>query len=254
MSMGPRIIVENWGIPYEKPSQRPRLQRVLRAIDRIWGKAVTRKSPITVAHLKAMAKCVTNKSSNVRKVVFVAMVMAFFSLVRKSAYCAAAKDQFDPLRQLTVGDLRVTEARYSISLQLTKTIQFTERELTILLPYLDNEICHTILLHGMMKNRKNCPLTEPLFVVDEAGTPLTKHVFLREFNSLLKDAGIPTDDKAPHSLRRGGTTCAFECGCNPACIKVQGDWVSDAYLVYIWVTNTLKRQVINTWEGALGSA
>ena len=35
------------------------------------------------------------------------------------------------------------------------------------------------------------------------------------------------------------------------CIKIQGDWVSDAYLVYIWVTNTLKKQIIDTWEAKL---
>ena len=125
LSMGPRIVIENMGISYRKPSQRPRLHRVLKSIDRIWGKAVNRKTPVTIDHLKKMAK------------------------------------------------------------------------------------------------------------------------------ALLQAAGVPSDDTAPHSLRRGGTSSAFESGCNPTCIKMQGDWASDAYLIYIWVSDRLKTQVVKTWETAL---
>ena len=251
LSMGPRILIENMGIPYKKPSQRPTLYRILKSIDRIWGKAVTRKAPITVEHLQKMSKLVTPESSQLRKTIWAAIVTAFFSLVRKSAYCAPTQTTFDPVRQFTIEDLSDSQGRSSLKLQLTKTIQFAERDLEILLPRLDNDICPTTALANMLRDRKVTKPGTPLFTIDDKDTPLTDYVFRREFKALLIEAKIPTDDKAPHSLRRGGTTCALESGCNPTCIKIQGDWASDAYLVYIWVTNTLKRQVIDTWEAKL---
>ena len=56
LSMGPRIIVENQGIKYKEISDRPYLARVLKAIDRIYGKATKRKTPVTVEMLYKMAK------------------------------------------------------------------------------------------------------------------------------------------------------------------------------------------------------
>ena len=36
-----------------------------------------------------------------------------------------------------------------------------------------------------------------------------------------------------HSLRRGGATFAFQCGIPSELIKLQGDWRSDAYMLYL---------------------
>ena len=251
LSMGPQIIVENMGVPYHKPSQRPRLHRVLKSIDRIWGKAVSRKQPITIPHLRKMAKVVAARPTKLRVMIMTAILVAFFSLIRKSAFCAPSKTTFDPVVQLTVGDLRISGSRATITLQHTKTIQYSERDLEIHLPLLENDICPTNLLCAMLETRADAGPDTPLFVTDDQNTPLTDAVFRKEFSSLLKEAGIPTDKKSPHSLRRGGTSSAFESGCNPTCIKMQGDWASDAYLIYIWVTDALKTEVVKTWEAAL---
>ena len=40
-------------------------------------------------------------------------------------------------------------------------------------------------------------------------------------------------DFSGHSLRRGGATFAFQCGIPSELIKVQGDWRSDAYMLYL---------------------
>ena len=115
-----------------------------------------------------------------------------------------------------------------------------------------DDICPTQAIFENMALRSNkIEPDAPLFVIDDQNTPLTDYVFRREFKKLLTEAGIPTDDLAPHSLRRGGTTSALEAGCNPTCIKIQGDWASDAYLIYIWITDRLKTQYISTWENAL---
>ena len=185
LSMGPRIVIENMGISYRKPSQRPRLHRVLKSIDRIWGKAVNRKTPVTIDHLKKMAKVVRKNPTRMRVTVFTAVLVAFFSLVRKSAYCASAKTTFDPVAQLAVNDLRINNGRATITLQQTKTIQFSERDLEIHLPLLDNAICPTTALCAMLETRPNRTPLSPLFVVDDLNTPLTDAVFRQEFKALL---------------------------------------------------------------------
>ena len=40
-----------------------------------------------------------------------------------------------------------------------------------------------------------------------------------------------------HSFRRGGATFAFQVGAHPLFIKCLGDWSSDAYLIYLTLSN-----------------
>ena len=126
LSMGPRILVENWGIKFKKNVDRPRLYRILKSLDRIYGKATNRKTPVTIDMLRKMAKKVNRKSSKARRTCWCAILVAFFSLARKSAYCADSKLKFDPIRQLTLSDVRIANGRTNIILKRTKTIQ-TER-------------------------------------------------------------------------------------------------------------------------------
>ena len=56
---------------------------------------------------------------------------------------------------------------------------------------------------------------------------------------------------SPHSFRRGGATLAFDCGLPAVLIKLQGDWRSDAYLVYLEMTDHQKRTAVNAMAHAL---
>ena len=46
---------------------------------------------------------------------------------------------------------------------------------------------------------------------------------------------------SPHSFRRGGATFAFDCHIPSEIIKLQGDWQSDAYLVYLELSQQQKQ-------------
>jgi len=45
---------------------------------------------------------------------------------------------------------------------------------------------------------------------------------------------------SPHSFRRGGATFAFDCGLPLEIIKSLGDWQSDAYLIYLELSDKQK--------------
>ena len=47
---------------------------------------------------------------------------------------------------------------------------------------------------------------------------------------------------SPHSFRRGGATFAFDCHIPSEIIKLQGDWQSDAYLVYLELSQQQKQR------------
>ena len=50
----------------------------------------------------------------------------------------------------------------------------------------------------------------------------------------------------------GGATFAFRLGVDHALIKVQGDWRSDAYLVYDQMSNARKLQLPRMMADAIG--
>ena len=52
-------------------------------------------------------------------------------------------------------------------------------------------------------------------------------------------------------FRRRGATFAFDCGLPAELIKLQGDWRSDAYLVYLEMTDHQKHTAVNAMVHAL---
>lgn len=81
------------------------------------------------------------------------------------------------------------------------------------------------------------------YVVDGAYAPLSYSVLLSTMKSLLAQVGQQPEKFAGHSLRRGGATYAYQCGVNPLFIRIQGDWNSDAGLLYVGLSHEQKRHV-----------
>ena len=59
----------------------------------------------------------------------------------------------------------------------------------------------------------------------------------RDFHKVLRwllvKAGYQASAYSSHSFRRGGATFAFSLGVRGELIQAQGDWVSDAYKLYL---------------------
>jgi integrase len=136
-------------------------------------------------------------------------------------------------------------------LKKTKTILFVERILEIMLPNMDKHIDPNTALKLMMELRRKegfpTSAESPLFTFTK-DQGMTASQFSKGLSKQLKAAQIPTSTYTPHSLRRGGSTFALEMGCNPTCIQLQGDWASDAWMIYAWVTDKLKSQTVRRME------
>lgn len=56
-------------------------------------------------------------------------------------------------------------------------------------------------------------------------------------------AGFQPELFSGHSLRRGGATAAFQAGVDPLFIRLQGQWSSDCWLLYVALSPAQKQQV-----------
>ena len=255
LSNGCKYVCESFGGEWHPKSERPELYRTVRALDRVYGTPPKRKHPITITHLGKMAEGVRDTSDPYMATIWAAILVAFFAFLRKSAYCCKTTTTFNPVTNLTRSKLVERQGRYVLQITHSKTIQLQDRVFEVWLPKFGGPLCPHRALDRMLRLRRQnwgpINANDPLFTVDVAGTPLTTARFTRELTLTLNRAGISSKFLTPHSLRRGGTTFAFQSGCSTACIKMQGDWVSDAYLVYECFTDQLKMSTVQIIEGVL---
>ena len=248
ISMGPRILCENANLPFQEVSKRPKLKRTLKALDRIYGVKIKRKSPVTVDMLRRI-RAHLNLDTLADATMWASILVAFFAFLRKANYTVTNESSFDVEDDLTLSKLIRKQGRYGLRLTKTKTVQFGERDVVIWLPKLNNSLCPQRAVDNMIKLRQSLSPDAPLFTPRE-GKALTKRYFSTRFKALLKLAGEDTTIVTPHSLRRGGATFALECGVPPICIKLQGDWASDAWLLYAVLTDNLKEKTLRKFEKA----
>ena len=65
---------------------------------------------------------------------------------------------------------------------------------------------------------------------------MTQVMFVARLTTLLSSLGVNASDFSAHSFRRGGASYAFSIGLSPLQIKLRGDWGSDAYERYIFIS------------------
>lgn len=211
------------------------------------------KAPLTPVELIKIRR-VLDWTSSLHRTFWACLVVGFWSFLRGGNLVQKTKRDFDNLRHVSADNVTASTEGIVVALQRTKTIQFNERELHIPLLYMhDNPLCPITALRDMWEL---CPAQSgtSLFLYSApSGThsplihsQLNKREYLH--NRLLGHwlthcfaviklhcslAGLNADLYSAHSLRKGGATCALLAGVSETMVKLQGDWVSDAYKRYI---------------------
>jgi hypothetical protein len=80
---------------------------------------------------------------------------------------------------------------------------------------------------------------------------LTHSTFVSRFKSLVARIGLDASLNSGHSFRRGGATFAFSMGVPGELIQLQGDWLSNAYLLYLVIPSAKKAMVTLTMSRAI---
>ena len=179
-----------------------------------------------------------------------AFLVAFFSFLRISNLVpyTLASCQSDTAYFLKREDVCLSASGAVLRVYRTKTIQFKQRVLHISLPFIPNSrLCPVTVLQNYFRTVPS-QASLPLFVVYHRGSlkPLLATHFNRFFKSCVAAVGLNPSNYSSRSFRQGGTTLAFNCGAPTEFIKAQGDWRSDAYLVYLKLSTEKKLDILRS--------
>lgn len=220
-----------------------------RAVRRLLGDYIARKEPITIDILLRVLSLF-----NLRYPLHICMralfLVAFFSFLRISNLVPYTLSSLrDPrAKHLRQSSVSFTSQGAILRVTCTKTIQFRQRVLEIPLPSIPGSpLCPVTALQQYLAAIP-CNPAWPLFVIHARGT--YQPVLAHQHNAFIKAAISAIDlnsmSYSSHSFRRGGATFAFASHAPPAFIKAQGDWQSEAYLVYLQLSKEDKLKILNS--------
>ena len=227
---------------------------IIKGTKRYLGMQATRKKAITPLTLHRMAFFFDLRIP-LHAAMWALFLVVFFSFLRNSNLVVKNMRSVSSVKVLCCSHLILNENTAFLRILATKTIQFAQRSLNIPLPVIPGSIlCPVAALHTPLKLNQ-VPTSAPLFSVrasdSESVQAITYPQFSRFLAWSLQAIGADPSEFSPHSFRRGGATFAFDCGLPAELIKLQGDWRSDAYLVYLEMTDHQKRTALNAMALAL---
>ncbi len=235
------------------------LSSLLKGARRFLGDPVNPKKPVTPQLLLYIRSRLDLNDPRDRAFWAAALIM-FFALLRKSNVFPPSAKGFDARRHLCRKDLTLDRNPSAPGILVTsrwsKTIQFFERRLQTPLPFLPGHpLCPTTAVSACLAALPNQPPDSPAIAFASATgpAPLLYNAFLTRLRQVLRPLPEGAKDYAAHSFRRGGASWALQQGIPGEVIRVMGDWQSLAYLSYLTVPLTLRRQAMDSFSDQLPS-
>ena len=225
-----------------------------RALRRIMGDCVRVTHPVTVDILLNIFQHF-DFSNQLHICMHALFLVAFFSFLRISNLVpyASADCHADNAYFLKRQDVYFTASGAVLRVYRTKTIQFKQHVLDIPLPFIPNSILCPVT--ALKKYFCTVPALDssPLFIVHHGRLlkPILAAHFNRFFKSCIATVGLEPGSFSCRSFRQGGATFAFNCGTPTEFIKAQGDWRSDAYLVYLKLSTKKKLDILQAISARL---
>ena len=195
----------------------------------------TEKLPITHAILERISKYLGN--SHDHQLLWSAMTLGFFGLLRAAEFTAPSQSRFDPNVHLLVKDVSFRtsdngQCFISVMVKDSKTDKIGKGYL-IHIGCTSKPVCAVCSMKSYL-NCKPSPIDMllPLYRFQN-GAFLTKSLLVSTTRTYIALIGINPDNYTGHSYRVGGATTAAEAGLNEWEIKLMGRWSSEAYQRYI---------------------
>lgn len=228
-------------------------QLLLRGVKRFLGQAVSRKSAMTPSILHAAFE-LFNFSIPLHAAMWALFLVSFFTFLRKSNLVLDNPRQISP-KVITRANLVFTSSGANVHVSATKTIQCQQRSLSLPIPVIPgSRLCPISALRRHLALNPG-PVSAPLFSVFSGSglVPITYKQFRVFLSRVVSKLHLDPSLYSPHSFRRGGATFAFDCHIPSEIIKLQGDWQSDAYLVYLELSQPQKQRAAHAMAHKLQS-
>lgn len=163
-----------------------------------------------------------------------ACLAAFFGLLRPGNITVVGP--FNPTTDLRRVDLIPCSWGYILSLRKTKTIQFREKIVEVLLPRVTSDsnsvLCPVKACRALLEMS---PMADPLgpLLLNDSNGALSYREFTNKLDSCLRTVGVTDSRIKGHSFRRGGASWLSKLGIPIDMIKTLGLWASDAVYRYV---------------------
>jgi len=243
--------------PLQEPLFKFQKDLLMRGIKRLHGNAVTQKLPITPDILRKLHGQL-NLNDSLDATFWAVCVIAFFSFFRKSNLLVPSETTFDHQKHLRACDIRVYQWGLLLIVRWSKTIQYRNRILLVPVPRITRSVLcpHAAITNAFQLAGTSTSeelLLGPAFMYKLKGNlkPLTYATFTNKLKLTLDRCGIDSTVYSGHSFRRGGATFAQSCGVPGHYIKLQGDWLSNAYERYLDTSLQNKMIAINMMTKAI---
>jgi len=210
------------------------LKLVLRGLSRLHPHTPLRAPPMTPEILLKVAS-VIDVSSSFECTIFSCALFLFFLMARLGNVLPCSTNSAVRLYLLSKS-ISFSPEGLLVTFKHTKTIQFGQRLLHLpLLTIQGSVLCPVAAYHrARYFLRGHSAKAAFMFLCRGRVTLLTQSQFLKTFRALLARAGIPhATCFRGHSFRRGGASWAFQSGVPGEVIQICGDWISDAYKLYL---------------------
>lgn len=213
------------------------LQKTIRGIKIRHGAKRAKRFPVTSAVLMLLRPWL-NLRRHDHLLLWVAMCTATAGLFRIGELTVDGRTRHDPLRLLTIGNLRWADdgASFSILLRVSKTDPFRQ-EVVVVVGWPEA----VKAMREYLRSRGTVATSEPL-LANQDGSPLVRTALLEATQTLLKRAKVNTAGYQGVSFRRGGATSLANAGVPDHIIQSLGRWLSDTYKRYIEPSKALLLQ------------
>ena len=216
-----------------------------RAIKRSKLHRVKQAEPIGVEILLKLSNCV-NLASSSQTVMWSAILLMFFCMLRSSNLVPKSTNSFDSEKQLCKQDILIGQELMVVRIRWSKVIQFAQRQFFIpLLPIVGSPLCPVTAISNVLRiaESSKSPVLFVLPTTESKFVSLTYAKLSAQLKKWIKLIGLDPNKFSLHSLRRGAASLAFASNVPGEFIKAQGDWSSDAYLQYLNISVNQRCQV-----------
>ena len=223
--------------PY--PEDDWQLESTLKALKRELSGAPLQTLPITPEILLKLYMFVdTNQPKDLA--IWSSFLTSFYCMLRKASAVPKSLSSFNQAKELSRGKIDI-EADGEIVLVLmnySKTSQFGNKNVVIPLLKNPNSALDPVFHLKELFSRFPLASSHPAFSYIEKGKIkcITYDSFTKELKRLLNLAGLKADSFSGHSFRRGGATYLYRLGADPLLIQASGDWATDCYTRYVFLT------------------
>ena len=214
-----------------------KVKLTLKGLEKTKRHIPVRKLPITPDMLLKFCSHLDFRNS-AHLALWAALLVGFFTFFRTANLCPTSRDTFSAFSTLSRNDITFTSWGAEITVTWTKTRQSGDTALVVSIPRIPNSVLCTVRALNALFQAVDIPASAPAFSYLSTGHRLdciTASIFRSSIQLLASRIGLEPRSCSGHSLRRGGATFAFQCGIPAELIKIQGDWRSDACLLYLMI-------------------